>query len=103
LSEFSSVPNEISHRDLNTLFLAAIKELKETNINNEEGLNTKQAEFQTLLSDWSKLSKKLLTLIKEKDPFILDNLSQKQAMALGGLEVHLALSLQAKLAVDVDE
>ena len=69
------------------------------NRENVQEENTKKDEFQFLLNEWSKLSKQVLSSIHEKDPSIIDELKPNQAMALGALEAHLSLSVQAQSAV----
>ena len=99
MTDFSSVPNEISHKDLNSLFLAAVQEANAPMSDSQEDLGDKQR-FNELLAEWSTFSKEIIDLIHQKHSSIGKGLDSSQTMALGALEVHLSMSLKAKSAYE---
>ena len=101
MTEFPSVPNEISHKDLNALFLAAYKD---NPISDSDAMQyfPGNSELHELLNEWAQTSQEVLEILKEKDSKMLNKLKPKQIMALGALEAHLTLSMQAKSAIDQD-
>ena len=101
MHHFSSVPDEISHKDLNTLLSAAIKETCSLDLERQHDLS-KKLHFDSAMREWAEASKVLLSLIQERSPEVIDLFSSKQAMALGALEVHLSCALQAKDVIDKD-
>ncbi len=105
LSDFSSVPNQISHKDLNSLLLSAFKESQSNNNDDAQTENlTQKEQLESLLLEWSHISNQVVQIIKKKNPSIINNLNSRQAMALGALEVHLSMAIQAgnELEKDID-
>ncbi len=102
MTEFTSLPNEISHKDLNSLFILAMKEGDVTN-NDSSEVSAKREEWESLLGEWTNLSQMLVEIIRKKESSVVESLHPTKAMALGALEVHLSMALQAKLAFDKDE
>ncbi len=101
MTDFPSVPNKISHKDLNSLLRAAFKDTELAESSLIDGTN-KLDEFNQLLRDWAERSEKILKLLEEKDPRILKKIKSRQVMALGALQAHLTMALQAKYVVDQD-
>ena len=58
--------------------------------------------FQELLKGWAETSHEILRVLQEKDPKVFKNLNPRQLMAMGALQAHLTLSMQAKMAIDKD-
>ncbi|WP_320673643.1 hypothetical protein [Prochlorococcus sp. MIT 1341] len=102
MAEFSSVPNEISHKDLNSLLLSALKESYSSSNDLPES-NAKEESFKIILAEWTNMSKTIVETLRTKHPSIIKDLKPKQAMALGALEVHLSMALQARFAIDTDK
>ena len=102
LTEFSSLPNQISHKDLNSLLVSALKEgdvLK----NESSEVSGKQEEWNSLLIEWTNISQVLVETIRQRESSVVEALKPHQAMALGALEVHLSMALQARLVLDKDK
>ena len=64
----------------------------ETTENN--GINENQ-EFNDLIKDWRKASKKILLMLNEKDQVPTKNRNSKSLMALGAMGAHINMALQA--------
>ena len=100
MHEYPSIPNAISHRQLNSLLSTSNKE----NLSKKDSIEyeklTNQCEFKELLSKWSESSIKILELLQEEHNLICSDLSSKQTMSLGALQVHLNMAMQAKAAYE---
>ncbi len=95
LNEFSLPPEAISHKQLTSLLAGAPKEIVMTN--EETSLLSKEEEiFEELIKNWSCLSKELLATLNKKPNCLFANREKKSIMALGALEAHLHLALQAQ-------
>ena len=101
MNEFTSLPESISHKQLDSLLSKAPKELFEShldiNISNQE-----KEQFERLLEDWSLISEKLINELRKKSDYIVQKRCSKSLMALGALEAHLNMAFQAQKASDVD-
>ena len=97
----SSVPNQISHKDLNSLLVSARQENNLPLDDSKEAFNS-QGQLTSLLQAWTKLSQEVVEAIKRRNASTMKDLTPHQAMSLGALEVHIAMSLRAKLDLDKD-
>ncbi|ABX09344.1 possible MATH domain [Prochlorococcus marinus str. MIT 9211] len=89
------IPSSISHKSLNKLMVNAKKELT---ISLEEGSSEFSHErefFHEKLEEWSLISKELLSELSRKEEYLKDKRSTKSIMALGALEAHLNMAMQA--------
>ena len=102
MTQFSSVPDEISHKELNSLLVSATKDAKRLDIDVPGDVNSKEEEFKLSMLDWAEKTRNLLSSIQAREPKVIGNLNSNQAMALGALEVHLTLALQAHSAIKKD-
>ena len=94
-------PNSISHKELNSFMVKAKKEI----LPNEEALNNENSQdqkFNDLVKDWTKTSKNILLMMKEKEKISQNNPNPKSLLALGAMGAHINMALQALKATDFD-
>ncbi len=94
-------PNSISHKELNSFMVKAKKEI----LPNEEALNNENSQdqkFNDLVKDWTKISKNILLMMKEKEKISQNNPNPKSLLALGAMGAHINMALQALKATDLD-
>ena len=94
MSESNNLPQAISHKKLTNLMLRAQKELHASdetiNINDIEKI-----EFDELINNWSLVTKDVIKTISKRNKNLLKDKSSNSLMALGAMEVHLNMALQA--------
>ena len=94
MSESNNLPQAISHKKLTYLMLHAQKELlasdDTTNTNNLEKI-----EFDELINDLEIVTKDVIKTISKRNKNLLKDKSSNSLMALGAMEVHLNMALQA--------
>ena len=94
MNEFNKLPQAISHKKLSFLLLNAQKDRFANSEESEQ--NTKlQDELRVELEDWELSTKSLLKKISSKNEKHLQGKSPNALMALGAMEVHLNMALQA--------
>ena len=94
MDESNKLPQAISHKKLSFLLLKAQKDKFANSEESEQ--NTKlQDELLAELDDWESSTKSLLKKISNKNEKHLQEKSPNALMALGALEVHLNMALQA--------
>ena len=101
MSESNNLPQAISHKELTHLMLNAQKEL----ISSDDTKNTnslEKIEFDELINDWEILTKDVIKTISRRNKNLLKNKSSNSLMALGAMEVHLNMALQALHAFNKD-
>ena len=102
MNEIPSFPESISHKKLNKLLFHAQKDLK-----NERSINIESEEaaskLEELLTNWSAISKDLLKNLKEGEKELKDIKGSKSLLALGAMEAHLNMALQALKASEMGE
>ena len=94
MSESNNLPQAISHKKLTHLMLHAQKELH----GSDELINTndlEKIEFDELIEDWESLTKDVIKTISKRNKNLLKDKSSNSLMALGAMEVHLNMALQA--------
>ena len=94
MSESNNLPQAISHKKLSYLMLKA---KKDSHFSDEsaEIESPEKREFDELVNNWEASTKKLIdTLSKRKDNLLKDK-SPNSLIALGAMEVHLNMALQA--------
>ena len=94
-------PNSISHKELNSFMVKAKKEI----LPNEEALNNENSQdqkFNDLVKDWTKISKNILLMMKEKEKISQNNPNPKSLLALGAMGAHINMALQALKSTDLD-
>ena len=94
MSESNNLPQAISHKKLTHLMLHAKKELYASddivNINDLEKI-----EFDELIKNWEIVTKDVIKTISKREKNLLKDKSSNSLMALGAMEVHLNMALQA--------
>ena len=104
MSESNNLPQAISHKKLSYLMLKAQKESyfsdKSAEIDNPE-----KREFDDLINNWEASTKKVIKEISKRKDILLKDKSPNSLIALGAMEVHLNMALQALNAFnkDIDE
>ena len=94
MRDSDNLPKAISHKALSSLLINAHKD-RFSSFGEEEIMNIKQQEFTELLENWEKNTKNILNKVSSKDQTLLENKSSNSIMALGAMEVHLNMALQA--------
>ena len=101
MSESNNLPQAISHKKLTYLMLHAQKELHSSdNTKNTDDLE--KIEFDELIKDWEILTKDVIKTISKRNKNLLKDKSSNSLMALGAMEVHLNMALQALNAFNKD-
>ena len=94
MSESNNLPQAISHKKLTYLMLNAQKELH-TSDNPINTDNLEKIEFDELIKNWETLTKDVIKTISKRNKNLLKDKSSNSLMALGAMEVHLNMALQA--------
>ncbi len=94
MSESNNLPQSISHKKLTYLMLNAQKDLNASDDKkNTESLENK--EFDELINNWEIVTKDVIQTISKRNKNLLKNKSSNSLIALGAMEVHLNMALQA--------
>jgi len=93
MSESNNLPQAISHKKLNYLMINAKKEVNSDDIKNEDSLEKK--EFDEIINNWEKLTKDVINTLNKRNENLLKDKSSNSLIALGAMEVHLNMALQA--------
>ena len=101
MSETNNLPQAISHKKLSYLMLNAQKEVTSSddlgNIDDSE-----KREFNELISNWENITKNVIKTISKRNQNLLSDKSSNSLIALGAMEVHLNMALQALNAFNKD-
>ena len=101
MNESNKLPQAISHKKLSFLLMNAKKDIYANSGESEQ--NTKlNDELLAELEDWELSTKSLLQKISIRDEKHLKGKSPNALMALGALEVHLNMAMQALQAFKKD-
>ena len=101
MSESNNLPQAISHKKLTYLMLNAQKDLNASDDKkNTESLEKK--EFDELINNWEIVTKDVIKTISKRNKNLLKNKSSNSLIALGAMEVHLNMALQALNAFKKD-
>ena len=101
MDESNKLPQAISHKKLSFLLLNAKKD-KFASSDESEQYTKLQDELFSDLDNWELSTKSLLKKISSKNEKYLSNKSSNSIMALGAMEVHLNMALQALQAFKKD-
>ena len=94
MSESNNLPQAISHKKLTYLMLKAQKDINSSDeIKSTDSLEKK--EFDKLLNDWQIATKDVIKKISKRNKNLLKSKSSESLIALGAMEVHLNMALQA--------
>ena len=94
MRDSDNLPKAISHKALSSLLINAHKD-RFSSLGEEEIMAIKQQEFKELLENWEENTKNIINKVSSKDETLLENKSNSSIMALGAMEVHLNMALQA--------
>ena len=101
MSDSNNLPKAISHKKLSSLLINAHKD-RFSSIGENNVIETEQQEFAELLENWEESTKNIINKVSSKNKNILKDKSSNSIMALGAMEVHLNMALQA-LKVFIDD
>ena len=93
MSNSNDLPKAISHKKLSSLLINAHKDRSCSC--NEELIDIENQEFTELLESWEENTKNIINKISSKNETILKNKSNNSIKAIGAMEVHLNMALQA--------
>ena len=94
MRDSDNLPKAISHKALSSLLINAHKE-RFSSLGEEDKMAIKQQEFKELLENWEENTKNIINKVSSKDQTLLESKSSNSIMALGAMEVHLNMALQA--------
>ena len=102
MSESYNLPQAISHKKLSYLMLKAQKDAhffdESAEIDNPE-----KKEFDDLVNNWEISTKKVIKEISKRKDNLFKDKSPNSLIALGAMEVHLNMALQALNAFNKDD
>ena len=101
MNESNKLPQAISHKKLSFLLTNAQKD-KFASSEESEQFTKFQNELLAELDNWELSTKSLLKKISSKNEKYLQDKSSSSLMALGAMEVHLNMALQALQAFKKD-
>ena len=101
MNESNKLPQAISHKKLSFLLMNAQKD-KFASIEDKEQNTKLQDELVAELDNWGLSTKSLLKKISIRNKKFLQDKSTDSLMALGAMEVHLNMALQALQAFKKD-
>ena len=101
MNDSNNLPQAISHKKLSFLLLNAQKDKFATSEESEQYAKL-QDELLADLENWELSTKSLLNKISSRNEKYLQNKSSNSLMALGAMEVHLNMALQALQAFKKD-
>ena len=101
MSESNNLPQSISHKKLSYLMLNAQKDVSfSDDLGNID--DTEKREFNDLISNWENITKDVIKIISKRNKNLLNDKSSNSLIALGAMEVHLNMALQALNAFNKD-
>ena len=102
MSDSDNLPQAISHKKLNYLMLNAQKDINSSD--NIKGIDSQEKqEFDELITKWELATKDLIKSISKRNKNLFKDKSSNSLIALGALEVHLNMALQALNAFNKDK
>ena len=94
MGETNKLPKAISHKKLSSLLVNAQKDIF-SSLGEDDIIEIEQKEFNELLENWEENTKNIINKISSKDKTLMKSKSSNSIMALGAMEVHLNMALQA--------
>ena len=94
MSESNNLPQAISHKKLSYLMLKA---QKDSLFSDEfaEIESSEKREFEELINTWEASTKKVVNELSKRKENLLKDKSPNPLIALGAMEVHINMALQA--------
>ena len=93
MSESNNLPQAISHKKLSYLMLKAQKDSHFSDELTE--IESPKREFEELINNWEASTKKVVNELSKRKENLLKDKSPNSLIALGAMEVHLNMALQA--------
>ena len=97
---FSS--NAISHKELSYLLTKARKENLSIETYENHDIDPNK-EFNEIIQEWTKISKKILLMLNKRDQISSKNRDSKTLIAFGAMSAHINMALQALKATELDQ
>lgn len=95
----ATVPESVSHRQLTAWLRQAPAEPAPRSADSAEDDASGQDDgTQELLTEWERCSRRLLAALRRAGPGVQRGRTPRQLMALGALQAHLAMAMQAHAA-----
>ena len=96
-----SLPNSISHKELNKLLIKASKENPLLKTQKDFEITEKDA-FNQLLTSWSEKSNQLLSMLRKKEAVVTKDRKTESVIALGAMSAHINMALHALKVIELD-
>ena len=101
MSESNNLPQAISHKKLTYLMLNAQKDINA--IDDKKNIDSlEKQEFDELINNWEIVTKDVIKTISKRNKKVLKDKSSNSLIALGAMEVHLNMAIQALNAFKKD-
>ena len=94
MSESNNLPQAISHKKLSYLMLKAQKDAHFSD-DLADLESPEKREFEELLNNWEASTKNVVNELSNRKEILLKDKSPNSLIALGAMEVHLNMALQA--------
>ena len=102
MQEIPPAPESISHKQLKKLFSHAKKDLNGTDDKYKPSKEEKER-LDELLFTWATASKELLKGLREDNSSLYESKGPNSLLALGAMEAHINMALQALKASGTDD
>ena len=102
MQEIPPIPESISHKELKTLFSQAKKDFNQASDHYIPSSEEKER-FEQLLLTWATTSKPLLKVLSDESSSLPDLKGPNSLLALGAMEAHINMALQALKASGKDD
>ena len=99
MNESNPPPESISYKKLKSILASTQENSRSTELKTNP-LEEAQNSFKQLVLEWSLLSQKLIEELSKKSDYVIEGRNPKSIMALGALEAHLNMAIQAQKAAD---
>ena len=93
----SQIPPSVSYKQLAAMLSHAPAGAAKPDTT-ASSLSAERQAFETLLAEWSRSGQQLMAALAQGGPVVAEGRTQRQQMALGALQAHLAMALQAHAA-----
>ncbi len=94
MNEFKPIPASISHKELHSHLINAYKESTFELLSSEKDLDN-QEEFEDLTTNWIESTKDLINFLKKNQESLAEGKTSNSVMALGAMEVHINMAINA--------
>ena len=95
MNEKHQFPTSISHKKLTKFMLNAQKNGSSCPIDKTSLNSCEDQSCSELFDQWELISKEILLNLARNEPLVAQNKSSKSLMALGAMEAHLTMAIQA--------